>query len=100
MNDYLILTFVDGETVVIHDDLRFDTNLKPELSFAFDALYFEPPSGHCVKRVDGALQPLSEAELEECAAYCRGYAATADYPVYAWNGDNISVGRFVYCVVV
>lgn len=37
MNDYLILTFVDGETVVIHDDLRFDTNLKPELSFAFDA---------------------------------------------------------------
>lgn len=64
MNDYLILTFVDGETVVIHDDLRFDTNLKPELSFAFDALYFEPPSGHCVKRVDGALQPLSEAELE------------------------------------
>ena len=31
MNDYLILTFVDGETVVIHDDLRFDTNLKPEL---------------------------------------------------------------------
>lgn len=95
MNDYLILTFVDGETVVIHDDLRFDTNLKPELSFAFDALYFEPPSGHCVKRVDGALQPLSEAELEECAAYCRGYAATADYPVYAWNGDNISVGRIL-----
>ena len=95
MNDYLILTFVDGETVVIHDDLRFDTNLKPELSFAFDALYFEPPSGHCVKRVDGALQPLSEAELEECAAYCRGYAATADYPVYAWNGDKISVGRIL-----
>ena len=53
MNEYLILTFVDGETVVIHDDLRFDTNLKPELSFAFDALYFEPPNGHCLKVVDG-----------------------------------------------
>ena len=95
MTDYLILTFADGETVVIHDDLRFDTNLKPELSFAFDALYFEPPSGHCVKRADGESIPLSEAEMEECAAYCRGYAETADYPVYAWNRDNICVGRIL-----
>ena len=95
MNDYLILTFVGGETVIIHDDLRFDTNLKPELSFAFDALYFEPPSGHCLKVVNGESLPLSEAELAECAAYCRGYAATADYPVYAWNGDNIGVGRIL-----
>lgn len=74
MNDYLILTFVDGETVVIHDDLRFDTNLQPELSFAFDALYFEPPSGHCVKRVTGPCNRCPKP-TEECAAYCRGYAA-------------------------
>lgn len=95
MNDYLILTYVNNETVVIHDDLRFDTNLKPDLSFAFDALYFEPPSGHCLKVVDGESVPLSEAEIEECAAYCRGYADTADYPVYAWNEDNICVGRIL-----
>lgn len=95
MNGYLILTYINNETVVIHDDLRFDTNLKPELSFAFDALYFEPPNGHCLKVVDGESVPLSEAEIEECAAYCRGYADTADYPVYAWNGDNVCVGRIL-----
>lgn len=95
MNDYFILTFVGDETVVIHDDLRFDTNLKPELSFAFDALYFEPPSGHCLKVVNGEPLPLSEAELAECADYCREYADKADYPVYAWNGDNICVGHIL-----
>lgn len=96
MNEELtILTFVDGNAIIIYNDLRFDTNIKPELSFQFDAIYFEPPTDHFVKGINNEFFELSEEEKEECYLYCKNYVNSADYPVYAYDDKFIFVGRIL-----
>lgn len=96
MNEELvILTWVNNTAIVIYNELRFDTNIKPELSFQFDALYYEPPTNHFVKGTNHEFFELTEEEKLECEAYCKNYVNTADYPVYAYDDKFIFVGRIL-----
>lgn len=96
MNEELtIVTYVNNKSIIIYNDLRFDTDIKPELSFQFDTLYYEPPTDHFVKGINNEYFELTEEEKQECDTYCRTYVNTADYPVYAYDEKFIFVGRIL-----
>ena len=96
MNEELtIVTYVDNKAIIIYNELRFDTNIKPELSFQFDTLYYEPPTNHFVKGINNEFFELTEEEKLECSAYCKSYVNNADYPVYAYDDKFIFVGRIL-----
>lgn len=96
MNEELtIITWVNNVAIIIYNELRFDTNIKPELSFQFDTLYYEPPTNHFVKGINNEFFELTEEEKSECDTYCKTYAETADYPVYAYDDKYIFVGRIL-----
>lgn len=96
MNEELtIVTYVDNKAIIIYNELRFDTNIKPELSFQFDTLYYEPPTNHFIKGINNEFFELTEEEKLECSAYCKSYVNNADYPVYAYDDKFIFVGRIL-----
>lgn len=96
MNEELtIVTYVDNKAIIIYNELRFDTNIKPELSFQFDTLYYEPPTNHFVKGINNEFFELTEEEKSECNTYCKTYVENADYPVYAYDDKFIFVGRIL-----
>lgn len=96
MNEELtIITYVNNTAIIIYNDLRFDTNIKPELSFQFDTLYYEPPTNHFVKGINNEFFELTEEEKSECNTYCKTYVENADYPVYAYDDKFIFVGRIL-----
>jgi hypothetical protein len=96
MNEELtIITWVNNVAIIIYNELRFDTNIKPELSFQFDTLYYEPPTNHFVKSINNEFFELTEEEKLECNTYCKTYVETADYPVYAYDDKFIFVGRIL-----
>lgn len=96
MNEELeILTWVNSTATIICNELRFDTNIKPDLSFQFDTLYYEPPTDRFVKGIGNDFFELSEEEKSECSTYCKTYIETADYPVYAYDDKFIFVGRIL-----
>ena len=88
----LALTSVDSITTIINGEYRFDTNVKPELSFDFDSVYYEPEVDRFIKIVDSQALSLSPEEQEECREYIKNYINNADFPVYAYNEKNIYVG--------
>lgn len=55
----LALTSVDSITTIINGEYRFDTNVKPELSFDFDSVYYEPEVDRFIKIVDSQALSLS-----------------------------------------
>ena len=96
MNEELtIITYVNNTAIIIYNELRFDTNIKPELSFQFDTLYYEPPTNHFVKGINNEFFELTEEEKSECNTYCKTYVENADYPVYAYDDKFIFVGRIL-----
>lgn len=96
MNEELtIVTYVDNKAIIIYNELRFDTNIKPELSFQFDTLYYEPPTNHFIKGINNEFFELTKEEKLECSAYCKSYVNNADYPVYAYDDKFIFVGRIL-----
>lgn len=87
MNDYT-LTWSNGRGGVSSGDYLFDTDQKPELGFAFDALYYETPTGLSFKVLNDEQLPLPDAEIAVCRAFCDGFADTADYAVQAYEAET------------
>ncbi len=85
--DY-ILTWSNGMGRVSSGDYLFDVESAPALSFGFDALYYETPTGLAFKVVEGEQVALTEEEIAACRAYCDGYLENGDYPVQAYETEN------------
>ena len=62
MRDYT-LTWSNGRGSVSSGDYLFDVDEKPDAGFAFDALYYETPTGLAFKVTDEEQQPLSAQEI-------------------------------------
>lgn len=73
MRDYT-LTWSNGRGSVSSGDYLFDVDEKPDAGFAFDALYYETPTGLAFKVTDEEQQPLSAEEIAACRAFCDGFA--------------------------
>lgn len=87
MGDY-ILTWSNGMGRVSSGDYLFDVESAPALSFSFDALYYETPTGLAFKVVDGEQITLTEEEQAACRAYCDGYLENGDYPVQTYEQES------------
>ncbi|WP_337430554.1 hypothetical protein [Bilophila sp.] len=85
--DYII-TWSNGFGKVSSGDYLFDVESAPTLPFAFDAIYYETPTGLSFKMLGGEQSPLTEEEIAACRAYCDGYLETGDYPVQAYETDS------------
>lgn len=87
MRDYT-LTWSNGRGSVSSGDYLFDVDEKPDAGFAFDALYYETPTGLAFKVTDEEQQPLSAEEIAACRAFCDGFADTADYAVQTYEDET------------
>ena len=87
MRDYT-LTWSNGRGGVSSGDYLFDVDAKPDAGFAFDALYYETPTGLAFKVTDDVQVPLSQEEIAACRAFCDGFADTADYAVQTYEAET------------
>lgn len=82
--DY-VLTWDNGMGRVLSNGLRFMTDDKFQLSFEFDALYYEPEVGNAFAVLNGQRRQLSEGEILECRDFCEFYSEEHEYPVQAYD---------------
>lgn len=90
-----ILTCSNGLTRVVSHGLMLDADQRPELPFAFDALYYEPPTGLAFRVLAEKRVPLTDAEAAACEAYCESFLDTADYPVFALDESGVFAGHML-----
>lgn len=85
--DY-ILTWSNGFGKVSSGEYLFDLASAPELSFEFDALYYETPTNLAFKVIGDEQIALTEEETALCKDYCDRFLEEADYPVEAYETDS------------
>lgn len=90
-----ILTYSNGLTRVVSHGILLDTDARPDLPFAFDALYYEPPTELSMKMLAGAQVALSDSEIAACEAYCDAFLDTADYQVFAYDAAGVFAGAML-----
>lgn len=78
---------------IMIDDSIFDIFEKPEIDFAFDALYYETPTSLFIKILDGKTIDLTEEEKAACVKYCLEFKESDDFPVMALDPSyNLYMG--------
>lgn len=87
-----ILTHSNNLTRVSCGELLLESEDRPELPFAFDALYFEEPTSLAFKVLAAEHVPLTAEEIAACKAYCDAFLHTADYPVFAYDAAGVFAG--------
>lgn len=88
----MLLTWSNGVGRAGNDDIMVDIADKPDLSFDFDALYYEPGTGMRIVIMDGAQITLTDEECEICDAEAAAIIAAADYPVQTYDEDGVYRG--------
>lgn len=82
---------------VLSGGYLFDLEVKPDLYFAFESLYYETPTGLSFYNASddkGLLcrNELSIEQIEACQVYCKSFIHTANYTVHTYDTENIYKG--------
>lgn len=88
-----VLTYSSNLARVSCGDLLLESNDRPNLPFAYDALYFEPPTGLAFKVLANEQIPLTKEEIAVCEHYCDSFLDSADYPVFACDDAGVFAGN-------
>lgn len=93
MDDF-ILTYQNGVTTILSNNVFFNSDVKPTLSFSFDTLICESPTNVYFRMLGDNQFLLTEEEILECKDMCSQYYLTGNYNVYAYdpNDNNLYKG--------
>lgn len=87
-----LLIWSDGTGRAGTTTLMLDIDQKPNLPFAFDALYYEPDTGMTIKTKTGKQYGLTRGEQRLCASLAEQIVDEADYLVHAFAEDLVFAG--------
>lgn len=91
-----LLSWSSGLGKAAFGDIMVDIQVKPELPFDFEALYFEPDTGMLIRiGLDGMQYLLTDEEMAACEAQARHLVEHADYTVAAYDGEGIFRGAML-----
>ena len=93
-SDSFILVWQKGRVHVLSDGIMLNGVNKPELSFSYDDLICESPTGNYFRMLNEQLTPLTDEQIEECFHFCQSFPEQGDYHVFAYapEEDNLCQG--------
>ena len=92
MDDF-ILTYQNGVTTILSNNVFFNSDIKPTLSFSFDTLICESPTNVYFRMLGDNQFLLTEEEILECKDMCSQYYLTGNYNVYAYDPNDNNLYR-------
>lgn len=85
-----ILTWDGFQSRVLSNGWRMQTDIRPELSFLFDKIYYEPEVGNAFLIMpDNSTKKMTEEEISEVEKYCSTFGDKFDFIVYAYSEPSM-----------
>ena len=83
----LIWSFDKGHILI--DDILFNIFIKPNFSFEYTELYYDPDNDNVGLNSAGIFRPLNENEIKEIQEFCDNFIETQDFYVSVIDEDGI-----------
>lgn len=95
MGRYSLISNQIGTYKIKSEGINFVSTIKPELSFPFDFIFYEPDANNYFYINQNVKTEMTREQKKECLEFCKEYIETQDYIVYTYNSKNIFSGEML-----